>query len=114
MAGMSSAEKVHSGTGRASTRSLAIAALGVVYGDIGTSPLYAVKECFGGEHGAQLTPHNIIGVISLILWSLTMVVVVKYLTFVMKADHDGEGGILALLALVTQSRVPSKAWKWSN
>ena len=109
---MSSAKKVHSGTRGASTRSLAIAALGVVYGDIGTSPLYAVKECFGAEHGAQLNPHNIMGVISLIFWSLTMVVVVKYLTFVMQADHDGEGGILALLALVTQSRTPSKAWRW--
>jgi KUP system potassium uptake protein len=103
---------VRSGTSGASTRSLAIAALGVVYGDIGTSPLYAVKECFGGEHGAQLNPHNVMGVISLIFWSLTMVVVVKYLTFVMQADHDGEGGILALLALVTQSRTPSKVWRW--
>lgn len=99
-------------TGAASTRSLAIAALGVVYGDIGTSPLYAVKECFATEQGATLTAHNILGIISLIFWSLTMVVVVKYLSFVMQADHDGEGGILALLALATQGRPPTKRWEW--
>jgi len=101
-----------SATHGASTRSLAIAALGVVYGDIGTSPLYAVKECFVGEHGAALTPHNIIGIVSLIFWSLTAVVVVKYLTFVMQADHHGEGGILALLALATQGKVPAKGIRW--
>lgn len=92
---------------KAKTCALAIAALGVVYGDIGTSPLYAVKECFTGEHGAELNAANVIGVISLIFWSLFMVVVVKYLTFVMQADHDGEGGILALLALATRGRMPS-------
>ncbi len=102
----------HSGSHGASTRSLAIAALGVVYGDIGTSPLYAVKECFVGEHGAALTPQNVIGIISLIFWSLTAVVVVKYLTFVMQADHNGEGGILALLALATQGKVPAKGVRW--
>ncbi|HEY5961935.1 MAG TPA: potassium transporter Kup [Polyangiaceae bacterium] len=94
------------------TRSLAIAALGVVYGDIGTSPLYAVKECFTGHHGAELTTLNVLGVISLIFWSLTAVVVVKYLTFVMQADHDGEGGILALLALATQGKSPSQRMSW--
>jgi KUP system potassium uptake protein len=99
-------------TKKTSTRSLAIAALGVVYGDIGTSPLYAVKECFVGEHGATLNAHNVVGVISLIFWSLTAVVVVKYLTFVMQADHDGEGGILALLALATQRRSPASGSKW--
>jgi KUP system potassium uptake protein len=104
--------KASSHGGGASTRSLAIAALGVVYGDIGTSPLYAVKECFAGEQGATLTVQNILGIISLIFWSLTMVVVVKYLTFVMQADHDGEGGILALLALATQGRAPAKRWEW--
>lgn len=96
----------------ASTRSLAIAALGVVYGDIGTSPLYAVKECFTGHHGAALTPHNVLGVVSLIFWSLTAVVVIKYLTFVMQADHDGEGGILALLALATKGKPPSSGISW--
>ncbi|HEY6100036.1 MAG TPA: KUP/HAK/KT family potassium transporter, partial [Anaeromyxobacter sp.] len=79
---------------------LALAALGVVYGDIGTSPLYAMKECFTGAHSVPPTPANVLGVLSLVFWSLTFVVVVKYLGFVMRADNRGEGGILALLALV--------------
>jgi len=80
---------------------LSVAALGVVYGDIGTSPLYAVKECFSGEHGVARTYGNVLGILSLIFWALTIVVVVKYLTFIMRADNRGEGGILALLALVS-------------
>ncbi|APR84445.1 Kup system potassium uptake protein [Minicystis rosea] len=83
-----------------STRALAFAALGVVFGDIGTSPLYALKECVGKEHGVAATPENVLGLLSLIFWALTMVVTVKYLTFIMRADNQGEGGILALLALV--------------
>jgi KUP system potassium uptake protein len=78
---------------------LAIATLGIVFGDIGTSPLYALRECFG-EHGVAPTPANVLGVLSLILWSLTLVVAVKYLGFIMKADNQGEGGIFALLALI--------------
>jgi KUP system potassium uptake protein len=81
-------------------RKLTIAALGVVYGDIGTSPLYAVKESFNPAHGLALTPDNILGILSLVFWSLTMVVTVKYLSFIMRADNKGEGGIMALLALV--------------
>jgi KUP system potassium uptake protein len=79
---------------------LALGALGVVYGDIGTSPLYAMKECFTGAHSVAATPDNVLGVLSLVFWSLTFVVVVKYLSFVMRADNRGEGGILALLALI--------------
>ncbi|MFO0736629.1 MAG: potassium transporter Kup [Labilithrix sp.] len=79
---------------------LAIAALGVVYGDIGTSPLYSLRECFLQPHGVHVTHDNVLGVLSLFLWSLTLVVVVKYLTFVLRADNNGEGGILALLALL--------------
>jgi KUP system potassium uptake protein len=79
---------------------VSIAALGVVYGDIGTSPLYALKECFDPTHGVQVTPANVLGILSLVFWSLTLVVVLKYLTFVMRADNQGEGGILALLALL--------------
>jgi KUP system potassium uptake protein len=71
-----------------------------VFGDIGTSPLYAVKECVDSTRGVAATHENVLGVLSLIVWSLTMVVTVKYLTFIMKADNGGEGGILALLALV--------------
>lgn len=79
--------------------SLAVAAMGVVYGDIGTSPLYALRECFHESHGLPTTTDNILGIISLIVWSLVLVVTVKYLLFVMKADNDGEGGMLALMAL---------------
>src|SRR5258706_1696472 len=86
---------------------LVIGALGVVFGDIGTSPLYAIKECVGGAPGAPATHENLLGILSLIVWSLMMVVTVKYLTFIMKADNAGEGGILALLALVPPKKVKS-------
>ncbi|MGH7590264.1 MAG: potassium transporter Kup [Gemmatimonadales bacterium] len=79
---------------------LSLGALGVVYGDIGTSPLYALSECFRGEHGVAPTPENIFSVLSLVFWALTFVVTFKYLLFVMRADNRGEGGILALFALV--------------
>ncbi len=79
---------------------LALGALGVVYGDIGTSPLYALKECFSGPHRVAPTPENILGVLSLVFWAITLVVSFKYLSFVMRADNRGEGGVLALLALV--------------
>ncbi|MBU8895721.1 potassium transporter Kup [Corallococcus sp. H22C18031201] len=81
---------------------LALGALGIVYGDIGTSPLYALRECFTGPHGIAPTPENVMGVLSLIFWSLIIVVSVKYLIFVMRADNRGEGGILALMALAMQ------------
>jgi KUP system potassium uptake protein len=84
----------------ASMRKLALMATGVVFGDIGTSPLYALKECVDPEHGVAATQANLLGIMSLVLWSLMMVVTVKYMTFIMKADNRGEGGILALLALV--------------
>ncbi|MFL5478999.1 MAG: potassium transporter Kup [Gemmatimonadaceae bacterium] len=76
--------------------------MGVVYGDIGTSPLYALRECFKPEYGLAATEVNVYGVLSLILWSLISVVSVKYIVFVMRADNRGEGGILALVALVLQ------------
>src|SRR5262245_13691462 len=79
--------------------SLMLGALGVVYGDIGTSPLYALRECFQGSHGIAATPANVIGVLSLIFWSLFLIVSVKYLLFVLHANDKGEGGILALLTL---------------
>lgn len=91
----------HQAQGRNLT--MALAALGVVYGDIGTSPLYTVKECFHGPHAVALLPVNIMGVLSLILWSLFIVVSLKYVMFVMRADNKGEGGIFALLALVKSS-----------
>lgn len=79
---------------------LTLGALGVVFGDIGTSPLYALKACFGPEYGLAPTPFNVAGLISLIVWTLMMVVTVKYVTFIMRADNHGEGGIFALLALI--------------
>jgi KUP system potassium uptake protein len=87
------------GKDRKRTLVLALGALGVVYGDIGTSPLYTVKECFHGPHAIALTPANLLGVMSLIFWSLTVVVTIKYVTFILKADNEGEGGIYALAAL---------------
>jgi len=79
---------------------LALAALGVVFGDIGTSPLYAVKECFAGTHALPVTRENVLGILSLFFWSLFMVIAVKYLVFIMRADNKGEGGLFALLALI--------------
>ncbi|MGH9374159.1 MAG: potassium transporter Kup, partial [Vicinamibacterales bacterium] len=81
---------------------LTVGALGIVYGDIGTSPLYALRECFHGAHGIAPSRENVLGVLSLIFWSLTLIISVKYLVFVMRADNNGEGGILALMALVSQ------------
>jgi KUP system potassium uptake protein len=83
---------------------LSLGALGVVYGDIGTSPLYAFRECFAAEHHLTPTPENILGILSLIFWSLVIVISVKYLVFVMRADNRGEGGILALMSLVRPRR----------
>ncbi|WP_437637999.1 potassium transporter Kup [Sorangium sp. So ce854] len=84
---------------------LMLAALGVVYGDIGTSPLYAMKECFSpaSPHHVAPTPANVLGVLSLMFWALMLVVTVKYVTFITRADNEGAGGILALLALVPSS-----------
>jgi KUP system potassium uptake protein len=82
---------------------LSLATLGVVYGDIGTSPLYALRESLSPtEHGLALTPENVLGVLSLIVWSLVLLVAVKYVTIVLHADNDGEGGILALTTLVNR------------
>lgn len=80
---------------------LTLAALGVVYGDIGTSPLYAIKEVFGGaQHAVPITPENILGILSLLVWTLVLVVTVKYAVFIMRANNHGEGGIMALIALM--------------
>jgi KUP system potassium uptake protein len=81
---------------------LALGALGVVYGDIGTSPLYAIRECVTVPHGVAATNANIFGILSLVFWSITLVVSIKYLLYVMRADNDGEGGVLALMALVAR------------
>lgn len=83
---------------------LALGAIGVVYGDIGTSPIYALRECFLGPHGVAPTTANVLGVLSLVFWALVFIVSLKYLTVVVRADNRGEGGILALMALVTERR----------
>jgi KUP system potassium uptake protein len=83
---------------------LCLVTLGVVYGDIGTSPLYAIRECFYGPHAVAPTPDHILGVLSLIFWALVIVISIKYLVFVLRADNRGEGGILALTALATPIR----------
>jgi KUP system potassium uptake protein len=84
---------------------LALGALGVVFGDIGTSPLYAVRECLHGEHGIGVSHASVLGVLSLIFWALTLIISVKYVGYILRADNQGEGGILALMALVTQGNV---------
>jgi KUP system potassium uptake protein len=81
---------------------LSLAALGVVFGDIGTSPLYTLHEVFASHHPMPVNPENVLGVLSLILWALIMVVTIKYVAFVMRADNRGEGGIMALIALAGQ------------
>lgn len=86
---------------KSSVTALSLAALGVVYGDIGTSPLYTLNTIFaGGHHAVPLTPDNILGILSLIFWSLMVVVTIKYIYFILRADNHGEGGIMALMALV--------------
>jgi len=92
---------------------LALTALGVVFGDIGTSPLYALRECFSGPHGIAATPDNVRGVLSLVFWGLILVISVKYLMFVMRADNRGEGGILALMALVRPGGASGSARDWA-
>ncbi len=87
---------------------LCLSALGVVYGDIGTSPIYALRECFHGSHPFPPTPDNVLGVLSLIFWALMIIISLKYLLFVMRADNHGEGGILALLALLAPWRDHSR------
>ena len=84
---------------------LSLLALGVVYGDIGTSPLYALQQAFHGQHGIPVTPGNVLGVLSLIFWSLLLIVTVKYHVVIIRADNKGEGGVLALMALVNGSRL---------
>lgn len=101
----------HSPTqGRKQLSLLILGALGIVYGDIGTSPLYAMREAFAPAHGIATSHANVLGVLSLIFWALLLVVCVKYLTFVMRADNRGEGGILALMALLhTRNRAVAPA-----
>lgn len=110
-------EHAHPHTGTPTGRylfTLSLAALGVVYGDIGTSVLYAMRECFNpaSPHAISVTPDHVFGVVSLIFWTLMIVVSIKYLIFVLEADNRGEGGILALTALATPIKVLSRTERW--
>src|ERR671915_492136 len=100
------------GHGRQSAAALTLTALGIVYGDIGTSPLYAMRECFHGPHAIAVTPANVFGVLSLIFWALVLIISIKYCVFVLRADNHGEGGILALTALATPIKIVSRSEKW--
>lgn len=101
--------------GRSSFRNfaaLSLAALGVVFGDIGTSPLYALRECFYGEYRIPVSHDNVLGVLSLFFWALILIVTLKYLTFIMRADNEGEGGILSLTALIIGHARKSRYERW--
>src|SRR4051812_17518875 len=91
---------------------LALAALGVVYGDIGTSPLYAFKECLSPAHGVPLDTAAVFGLLSMVFWALAIVVTLKYVLFVLRADYDGEGGILALQSLARHAVGGRDAARW--
>ena len=101
---------MHHGTAQSKSQqaALALAALGVVYGDIGTSPLYVMKEVFAGIHPIPLTPDNVLGILSLIVWALIVIVSIKYVVFIMRADNRGEGGIMALIALALHNAKGNK------
>lgn len=106
----------HTDTAQPSSRGryilgLSIGALGVVYGDIGTSPLYAIRECFYGHVAVPPTPANIFGVLSLIFWALIIIISIKYLIFILRADNRGEGGIIALMSLIRGGRRESRS-RW--
>src|SRR5579859_495731 len=96
---------VRTGEPRARLGILALGALGVVFGDIGTSPLYALQAAFSPENRLQVTQANVLGLLSLFFWSLIVVVTLKYVLFVMRADNHGEGGVMALMALAGRSAV---------
>lgn len=96
--------------GKSSLKALTLAAIGIVYGDIGTSPLYTMKEIFSAEHGLAVNPDNIFGVVSLILWGLIIIVALKYVTLILRAHNRGEGGIMALTALALESVGKKSAW----
>jgi KUP system potassium uptake protein len=96
---------------RSSTGALTLLAFGVVFGDIGTSPLYALKETFAPSHGIPLTPDNVLGGLSTVFWALMVVVSLKYVVLIMRADNRGEGGIMALIALASTAVKGHPQWR---
>ena len=101
----------HAESRKHSLPALMLGAVGVVYGDIGTSPLYAMKESFIGPHPLAVDPLHIFGVLSLIFWSLMLIVTIKYVFLAMRADNKGEGGSFALLALISRN-LGEKNWSY--
>ncbi|QDM40621.1 potassium transporter Kup [Altererythrobacter sp. TH136] len=99
----------HDGHGKSGKIKLALGALGVVFGDIGTSPLYALRDTFGGHHPLPLDRLHVFGIVSLMFWSMMIIVTIKYVAIIMRADNKGEGGSLALLALINRS-TPGRKW----
>ncbi|MBR0566657.1 potassium transporter Kup [Azoarcus sp. L1K30] len=97
---------------KAGMTGLVVSAIGVVYGDIGTSPLYTLKEVFNGEHAVPVTPENVYGILSLVFWALMLVVSAKYVLFIMRADNNGEGGIMALTSLALRAVKPGRQAWW--
>ena len=89
---------------RLRTAALSVAAMGVVFGDIGTSPLYALRACFSDAAGVSVSASSVLGILSLIFWSLALVISVKYVSIILRADNDGEGGVLALTTRVLNER----------
>lgn len=100
------------GQGRSNLMALSLAAVGVVYGDIGTSPLYTIKEVFNPDHGIAPTHDNVLGILSLVFWSLLAIVSLKYVVFIMRADNRGEGGIMALTALALRATLKGRKRLW--
>src|SRR5215210_77143 len=108
----SALEAVHGTTHEPMRVAAILGALGVVFGDIATSPLYALKEAAtAASHGGALTPDTVLGVLSLILWSLIIVIALKYCAFILRADNHGEGGIIALLALLDARHIQPGTWR---
>ena len=98
------------GHAQGSLAKLAVGAIGIVFGDIGTSPIYAFRETFAGHHKLIPDALHVYGVLSLIFWSMMIIVSLKYVTIIMKADNKGEGGSLALLALINRSTSDTRKW----
>ena len=104
--GQASSQAVANGHSAAKPISMLVAAAGVVYGDIGTSPLYTIKEVFSGQYGVQVNHDGVFGILALIFWSLIWVVSIKYVFFILRADNQGEGGIMSLTALARRAAAP--------
>ena len=109
---MSDHQQNHHGVAKQALSALALAALGIVFGDIGTSPLYSMKESLGEHYHLAHDLPTIMGILSLLVWSLVLVVSVKYVTFIMRADNNGEGGILALMALTLRGKEGNPKYRW--